>query len=402
MPAPVSRTLVLSLLLSMAVGCTTPFEPVSIRPIWGYEDGCIVATVGGAGFEEDGFHVTFDGVAATHSWPEGPLDQGFQAQVEVPAHAPGPVAVEVSSGGVTKAIGTGFTYVLCDPSPRVDFAGLFDADGVPLDYAVLDGGGELLVIEGCGFGPGTTVSINGAPVADVTIDCSTTLTVPVPSGTAYGTATVEITHDLGTNTDVTFDYNCEGMEIDGVDPALLDPQVGGTVTVTGCGYWDDGTVHTRAFLDVPDPGVDPLAGEEVVVTVLDPWTLTLDLPIHDAGSASLTLVNPDPADPSGNTVAATTTRGDAIAFADPIVIDAVAPDSGAVAGGFRVDLYGSGFPLLPELLWAGEPVDAADVEVIDPTHITLHGAPPGAGIGPIGVVISDGTQAASTTFYYTE
>jgi hypothetical protein len=387
-----------ALALPMAA-CTNPFHVVGVRPIWAYQDGCIDVELTGTGFE-DGVAVWWGGEPAETAWPDAEIDAGYALTITgIPAHDPGQVAITVEQGGDTQGVGTAFTYAYCRPAPRVDLATLVDADGIPLDWADIAGGAQV-VLEGCGFAEGTTVSIGGVDANIASRDCTIGLVVDVPPGAAFGAVDVVVTTPDGdVNADWTIDYGCDGPDVVAVDPAVADVAGGTVVTVSGCGFYDDGFVHTRAFLG--GDGVDPLSGEELDVVVLDATTLMLTLPSAEAGSVSLGLANPDPADLTGATVLSSGFWADAIAFVVPVRLDLVAPDQGGVSGGYPVDLFGDGFSIDTTVTWAGIDLDAAEWTLIDGSHIGIAASPPGAAVGPVDVTVSDPVAGSATaTFVY--
>lgn len=231
--------------------CSGPPAVVSLRPIWGYEDGCLPATLSGHGFVREGFAVSVGGVDVPVTWPEAPLDDGFTVTLDaLPPHAPGNVPVVVTNGGETLTYEPGFTYTACEPSPRVDYGYVTDAEGNPLDVAAI-AGGDLLVVVGCGFDDATTVTIGGVDAPILERGCTTSLLVEVPPADAHGPAGVAITNGVGTNEDLLVEYGCGTATVDAIDPAVADAAGGTVLTVTGCGFVDDGLVATTAWLDAP-------------------------------------------------------------------------------------------------------------------------------------------------------
>ncbi len=387
------------------MGCNHPFQAVSIYPIYAYEDGCTPVRIAGASFEEDGFKVAVDGQEVEHTWPDSeatPLDVGYAVSVYMPPHATGNVAVEVTSGGETQAIPGGFTYVPCDGGLRVDGAYLVDADYNGLDYASL-AGGETLLVYGCGLGANTAVSIGGTPAEILFADCTTYLEVAVPAGAAYGSAVVSLTNDAGVvNEDVVVDYNCDVPTLEAIDPMYLDFQGGTVATAFGCGFYDDGVVHTTAYIDVADAAQDPMGGTPVEATVWDPYTLELIFPAHDPGQVALTVVNPDPADVTGATPWSFSTSPSPLEYVVPTSIAALAPDTGASSGGYVVEIYGGGFFEGTTVWWGGVAVPESGYTIVSDTRITIASAP-GAldetGMATVSVAHPTGGQA-DFTFYY--
>jgi len=113
-------------------------------------------------------------------------------QLTMPAHAPGPVNLTVTEGGVTATLSNGYTYVFVEPpvvSSMTPGAGVLQ-------------GGNLLEIIGTGFQPATTVKIDGV-VAQFVYDgffgltrSSTLLPVWAPNHAA-GSVDVVVTNPDG-------------------------------------------------------------------------------------------------------------------------------------------------------------------------------------------------------------
>lgn len=389
-----------------AASCGNDFRPVSIYPIYAYEDGCLQVEIGGTNFVPDGFDVKIDGQSVPVTWPEeGSLDYGYSVTVDVPPHAPGHVSVEVTSGGETLPIEQGFDYVVCDPSPRVDYAFLLDPDGFEVGYIDPAVGGWAYLV-GCGFDDQTQVQVNGADAAFQAY-CTTELEIEIPPSQDYGYGLVSVSNAIGVNEDVVFEYNCAGPEVTAVDPPFA-PTEGGTGYVYGCGFFDDGIVHTGVWTDFVEPVLDeqtetypPIEGTPLDTVVYDPFTLEVAFPARDAGPVDLLVANPNPGDVTGATPDAYVVAPGAVEYVDAVTIAALAPDQGAAAGGYPVDIYGTGFDGDVEVSWAGTLLDAAEFAIVDPGRISIASAPAGDP-GPVTVSVSHPIYGfmAEATFYY--
>jgi len=127
------------LLLALA-GCGVGFDAVTIKPIFGYDDGCTAVTISGYGFGAD-VTANIGGAPVTDiALPDeerDPDDVGFNFTASTPPGRHGYADVEVLAGSESSVIEHGFYYVECpgDPWPRA-----VNAVAVP---------GEPLTIWGC-------------------------------------------------------------------------------------------------------------------------------------------------------------------------------------------------------------------------------------------------------------
>jgi len=100
-----------------------PMTVVSIRPMYGWRDGCTSAQVGGHGFDEDARVFLDDQEVLELIQPDAgttPLDVGFQLSIVTPPktdNLPGEVDLRVDSGGDTSTAAGAFYYVACPASP---------------------------------------------------------------------------------------------------------------------------------------------------------------------------------------------------------------------------------------------------------------------------------------------
>lgn len=121
-----SRLVIPALCVAAPAGlqsCNTPdFRVVSIRPIYGWVDGCTPVSIGGAGFGSD-VSVTIGGSPLENlSYPDAetaPLDVGYEVYgTTPPASAAGYADVVLSSGGNTGEVNAkdsvgAFYYAAC-------------------------------------------------------------------------------------------------------------------------------------------------------------------------------------------------------------------------------------------------------------------------------------------------
>ncbi len=137
------------LMLLAAVGCNDPgFDGVTIRPTYGWVDGCTDVTIAGHGFD-DGVSATLDGQPVTGiSLPDPKtqeLEVGYEFYAITPPHAVGFTDMVVTNGDGEKAdvVKNAFYYVACIGAPHIDTV-------APTDVA----GGTAVTLSGCGFADG--------------------------------------------------------------------------------------------------------------------------------------------------------------------------------------------------------------------------------------------------------
>lgn len=153
----------------LLAGCNNPgFEAVSIRPIYGWVDGCNPVRVSGHGFGDD-VKVTIgdrdDAAAqaelASVTFPEKELDKGYFVEGVMPAAVTGTngyADVVVTTGGQTSVIDDAYYYVACPGLGYTESAS-------PTEGLV---GGETITLSGCGLDAAAVqawvVDATGAPV----------------------------------------------------------------------------------------------------------------------------------------------------------------------------------------------------------------------------------------------
>ncbi|MCB9746107.1 MAG: IPT/TIG domain-containing protein [Alphaproteobacteria bacterium] len=150
-------------------------DAISIRPIYGWADGCTAVKISGHGLAADAT-ATIGGVAVTDiSYPDAesaPLDVGYLFYATTPAGEPGSFQpVVVSSGGVDYQIGPdgvdaadggfGFYYETC---PGIVLEGTSMGDTVS--------SGESISISGCGLDASAIKASIGGEVVDLTSVCN--------------------------------------------------------------------------------------------------------------------------------------------------------------------------------------------------------------------------------------
>lgn len=208
-----NRLAVLLVPLGIASCNTVPFDVVSIRPIFGYVDGCASVKISGHGMAEsttvdlvmEGGTAALESVVPAASDPaladdsataedEGArlreINAGFYVLGATPVSPAGVgyADVVVTSEGASATIEKGFYYVECPASAYVEFLGGNVAPGGTVEAS------------GCGLAAGTVQALvtpldgYGLPTAEpavavpLTAGCKTasaTFTMPAFTGAAY-------------------------------------------------------------------------------------------------------------------------------------------------------------------------------------------------------------------------
>ncbi len=216
--------------------CDRGLDAVSIRPIYGWTDGCTDVEIGGNHFG-DQVSVTIGGNPLDNlTLPDAatqPLDVGFEAYGTTPpsTNGKGPADVVVSSGGETDTITGGFYYVDCPHPGYVEAAD--PTEGVSA--------GDTITLWGCGLDSSAyTVRVgDNATDAQLTGVCSTaqvTFTAPAPS--ADGAWYIGFFDSTGTQVypDATCDITLPAGSItnpDTGDTGWVDPCAGAVALTYG-------------------------------------------------------------------------------------------------------------------------------------------------------------------------
>jgi hypothetical protein len=157
------------------------FGAVSIRPIYGWQDGCTPVSIGGHGFDDDisvkiGDQAIEDlilpGTPEAEPYSTKPeLDEGYVVWgTTPPGAASGNAEVSVTSGGETDDIFGGFYYEACPMSAYPTALSTSTAAA-----------GDTIGVSGCNLQPGWTVRVGNAEPVAVSSVCSTaevTFTAP--------------------------------------------------------------------------------------------------------------------------------------------------------------------------------------------------------------------------------
>ncbi|RFS46289.1 LPXTG cell wall anchor domain-containing protein [Micromonospora craniellae] len=277
---------------------------------------------------------------------------GTSLTVVTPPGQVGPVDVTVLIPGANATAPDGFTYVAGPPTTTS-----ITPDEGP------QSGGQTVTITGTGFVPGgTSVTFDGAPATDVTVNpAGTSLTAVTPPG-AVGPAVVVVTSGGGTAAPLDYTYLADGSaaNVTGLTPRSGPTAGGTTVTITGTGF----TGATGVTFDgVPGTGftVNPAGSTITVVT-----------PPNAAGPADVRLVFP-----AGTAVAPTFT------YLAP-TITSIVPDTGPVTGGTTVTITGTGLTGATGVNFGDTPGTNL---VVNPNGTSLTVVTPPGQVGPVDVTV---------------
>ena len=166
---------------------TPPPTILSVAPSSGTTAGGTPVTITGTGFQPavPDTMVTFGGVAGTGV----NVLSSTKIQVTTPAHAVGPVPVQVTNpDGQFAAAAGGYAYVT---SPVI--AGLSVDSGLSI-------GGTPVTMTGSNFAGGAAVTFGAVDAASVNVVSSTRIDVTTPPGTAGTTVDVTVTNPAGGGT----------------------------------------------------------------------------------------------------------------------------------------------------------------------------------------------------------
>lgn len=358
-PGPVEVKVVTSVGIGLLEGGFTCFSPVTLEalaPATGSTEGGTAVTVTGQGFTSTmivlvggrqavGLSVDASGTSATFLTP--------------PGAGAGRVDVQGVDTFGRSTLALAFTY----QSPLALTA---------VDPNVVDDTGAVVELTGSGFfgTAAVTVTIGGVAATIDNIIGDGRMRVVVPSGLS-GAVDLEATRgaDVARLDDalVVRPALTGTLAVTAALPARIDVQ-GGAVTLVGEGFSGGGGIAS----------VTVAAAPAADVVVVDDRTLTLTAPAGAAGAAPIVVTRVD---------AATATLN-GVSYFEPVVVTAVAPSSGAAAGGTAITVSGRGFTGASALTLGG--IAATDVVVVSDTELTAT-APAGAA-GPVTVRVERGAE----------
>jgi len=336
-------------------------EPPSlggVLPGRGPTTGGTLVRVFGANFAP-GLRVWFGDAAA-----EVEVVNAGLATARVPAGTAGATAVKVANTDDQEdALAAGFTYVApSDTPPSLD--GVWPALGP-------NTGGTWVVLTGAELTEGSAVWFGMTPATRVWTLGSDRVIAVAPAG-EVGSVDITVVRadgELASLVDAFAYYDAANLPSDppvigGVTPGAGTIAGGQAVRVVGSGF----QAGARVFF-----GVDE-------ATVADGGTASqrdVTTPAHDAGAASVTVVNPD-----GLTHEKTNAF---VFFSPPPLIQSVTPASGGLSGGYEVTIHGRNFG--PDSVVTFGSSTITTFNAADADALTFF-APPGQ-IGSISVSVTN-------------
>jgi hypothetical protein len=239
------------------------------------------------------------------------------------------------------------------------------ADELAPSFGLVTGGTEIR-IAGTGFQPGATVVIDGVPAVGVEVVSDGSITATTPPSSSLYPVDVLITNPDGTSTalDNAFTYVALPVErATEVRPSEGSKDGGETVIIKGNGFVEGARVAFggRTATDV---------------VVVDSTTLRVTTPIGSLGPVVVNVRNADE-EPYA--------LQDAFVYVDqpPRVVMLVRPASGAMSGGTKVTIAGTGFAPDARVIFGGK--KATEVEVVSSTKITAITPAGDLGLVDVGV-----------------
>jgi large repetitive protein len=331
----------------------------SVGPSSGPAAGGTDVTITGTGFT-GATVVTFGGQAATFT-----VGSATGITATAPAGT-GTVDVVVTTLGGASAMTAADRYTYVAP-PRPVVTSLSQSSGPAA-------GGTAVTITGSGF-TGTTAVMFGSRAATYAVTSDTEITVTVPPGT--GTVDVSVTSPGGTSATGPGDrYRYFGAPtVTGISPSSAPTTGGGVVTITGTGF----TAFTWvSFNGGIATGVTQLSAT-AVTAVVPPGSGTVNVSVFTAGGFS----PPTPAN--------------LFTYLAPPAVTLVSPNSGPVAGGTSVTIFGTGLTGATAVMFGSTP---ATYTAVSPTQLTAI-APPGAGTVDVTVTTPTGTSPVTAVDQFT-
>ena len=412
----------------------------SLSPPAGPLGGGNTVTITGSGFQDTG--LTLNTVAFDPTTTAAALDGGHATVVsdtEITVTAPD--ATASADGKATLGAKVKVTFDDPDAQDATIAALPADADddaysfGVPVIDSITPAagplvGGNTITITGSGFvdsglsldksafEPSGGAAIDGA---DTTVVSDTEVTVTAPDATAAAdgkatlSTTISLTFTDPSDPDVplpasfspTADdrYTFGAPVIESISPQAGPLAGGDTVTITGSGFQDSGLTFGKVVF-APTGGADKLnAAAATVVSDTEITVTTPDATATAAGKAILaTTIDVgfnDPAAPGSDINAIAETAGAGTldyTFGAPVV-DSITPAAGALDGGTKITVTGSGFENMDLSLdsvsfeptigaGAAAPLTGTEAQVISDTELTV--------ITPDATSEADGKQTLST------
>jgi hypothetical protein len=335
-----------------------------LAPLTGPQAGGTRVVLTGQGFEGT-TSVLFGGTPA----PLFQVDAPSRLTVTTPpAPGSGAVDVQVVTPRGAWTVRDGFTYEDAHGGP-LTLHGVFPHVGASADGTV--------TLTGRGLdAPGLLVSFGGTPAPLVTAT-PTTATVTVPARGALP-RTVTVSATAGTERATLPDGYTFRLTLSHLTPGT-GPSLGGTPAVL------DGAALP------PDAVVRVGALEATVTAVPTESRLHFTTPPGGAGPHALHVASAS--DPEDEAL-----LPDAFTYEAPLTLAQVEPARGAIAGGTRITVRGSGFAEGTTVTFGGEP--AKDVRVLDGHTLTCR-TPSSRTQGPAEVAVARGATRAALPEVFT-
>ena len=306
---------------------------------------------------------------------------GFPAGASVTIGGKPLTQIKVANTLITGVIppGTEGGHAIVIATPRPDYsvlAGRFFYN--PLSNIVVtrmtptngkQAGGDTGSITGSGFLPGATVTIGDNQATDVGVT-TTLITFTIPPGDA-GAKDVVVTNPDGQKGILRGGYTYNPFPvIEEISPEYGGPLEGGTEIIITGEYFMEGVV-----VYIGEKRVSRLA-------LFSPIELRLETPSGTQGAKDIRVVNPDGQE---------AVLDEGFTYNPAPTVIGVKPDAGALEGGTRITITGTGFLDRADLLVGG--TEASSVKVVSSTKIRAMTPPSDAGVKDVVVINPDGQKA---------
>ena len=283
------------------------------------------------------------------------------------------VTVVTASGKSATSAADRYTYAASVPS----VTGLSPVAGPP-------GGGTAVTITGSGFTDATAVAFGTIPASSFSVLSDTSIRAVAPDSgiTSGSTVDVTVTTPASTSTTSAADiYTYRKLPVvSGLSPSTGPLEGGTSVIVSGSGF--------TGATSVTFGGVAATS-----YTVSSGSSLTAVSPTGAAGTVDVIVTNP-----AGASSAVAADKFTYSAAAPSVIVSAVSPNAGPLAGGTGVTVTGSGFTGATAVTFG---TTAATFTVVSDTSITATSPAASAGAVDITVTAPGGTSATSSADQFT-
>jgi IPT/TIG domain len=326
-----------------------PLSLATIAPLSGSSLGAMI-TINGTGFH-DGAAVSVGGVPSTNVT----VITSTTMTATTGPHTSGIEDVCVTNpNGQRFCLANAYTYEFAPP-PAISIV-------TPSSGSYQ--GGTAITVQGSGFAIGTAVTVGGV-TADVTSVTPTRITA-VTRLHPPGTLDVGITNPDGQTASQANAFTYLPPTITSISPSSGSTAGGTGVNIIGTGFAPDAIVTF---------GGSPATN----LSIFGQSQISASTPPHAAGLVSVVVTNADGRTASG-----------AFTYVLP-VISSISPNSGPIAGGTRVDIFGSGFGSGATVTFggsAGTNVSASEtaIFVTAPAHVA----------GAVNVVVTNANGTSAT------